>query len=74
MISRNFGMLIFTQNIVEDVFELPLNKTIRSDLLQRISRLSGALTQNFGENKAYIFLLDWFTKLTFLSVGSCGFS
>ncbi|KAJ7837507.1 hypothetical protein B0H14DRAFT_1095576 [Mycena olivaceomarginata] len=41
-------------NIVEDIFELPLNKTIRSDLLQRISRLSGALTQNFGENKVRV--------------------
>ncbi|KAF7347747.1 hypothetical protein MVEN_01532100 [Mycena venus] len=38
-------------SIVEDVFELPVDKSIRSDLLQRISRLSGALTQNFGENK-----------------------
>ncbi|KAJ7925888.1 hypothetical protein B0H13DRAFT_1973766 [Mycena leptocephala] len=37
--------------ITEDIFELPGNKPIRSDLLQRISRLSGALTENFGENK-----------------------
>ncbi|KAF8216116.1 hypothetical protein K438DRAFT_1800095 [Mycena galopus ATCC 62051] len=38
-------------SITEDVFELPVDKPIRSDLLQRISRLSGALAQEFGENK-----------------------
>ncbi|KAJ7235909.1 hypothetical protein B0H12DRAFT_1238648 [Mycena haematopus] len=41
-------------NIAEDLFELPVDKPIRSDLLHRISRLSGALAQNFGNNKAWI--------------------
>ncbi|KAJ6519930.1 hypothetical protein C8R45DRAFT_953295 [Mycena sanguinolenta] len=41
-------------NIMEDVFELPVNKPIRSDLLHRISRLSGALAQSFGENKVRV--------------------
>ncbi|KAJ7487709.1 hypothetical protein B0H11DRAFT_1107355 [Mycena galericulata] len=45
----------FSQHIVdlkeaisEDVFELPIDKPIRTELLQRVSRLSGALTENFG--------------------------
>ncbi|KAJ6575225.1 hypothetical protein B0H19DRAFT_1127757 [Mycena capillaripes] len=39
------------EEIADDVFELPVGKPIKSDLLRRISRLSGALTENFGENK-----------------------
>jgi hypothetical protein len=46
-----------TQAITEDIFQLPGNKPIRSDLLQRISRLSGALTENFGENKVFSLLV-----------------
>ncbi|KAJ6503426.1 hypothetical protein C8R47DRAFT_1106099 [Mycena vitilis] len=40
--------------ITEDVFELPVDKPIRTDLLHRISRLSGALTENFGQNKVRV--------------------
>ncbi|KAK7064139.1 hypothetical protein R3P38DRAFT_2822664 [Favolaschia claudopus] len=41
-------------SIAEDVFELPVEKSIRNDLLQRISRLSGAFTQTFGQNSVRI--------------------
>ncbi|KAF7339380.1 hypothetical protein MSAN_02151900 [Mycena sanguinolenta] len=52
-------------NIMEDVFELPVDKPIRSDLLHRISRLSGALTQSFGENKACILLFRALREVDF---------
>lgn len=53
-----------TQAITEDIFKFPGNKPIRSDLLQRISRLSGALTENFGENKVF-FSFSRSVELTF---------
>ncbi|KAJ7783900.1 hypothetical protein DFH07DRAFT_908990 [Mycena maculata] len=34
--------------ITEDVFELPVERPIRNDLLRRISELSGAFAENFG--------------------------
>ncbi|KAJ7181769.1 hypothetical protein C8R43DRAFT_280885 [Mycena crocata] len=40
--------------LVEDVFELPIDKPIRVDLLKRISQLSGAFTENFGPGKVRI--------------------
>lgn len=36
------------QNIEEKIFMLPAKKAISPDLLQRISRLSGAFTENLG--------------------------
>ncbi|KAJ6610101.1 hypothetical protein B0H10DRAFT_1954142 [Mycena sp. CBHHK59/15] len=38
----------------EEVFELPIDKPIREDILHRISRLSGALTENFGQGKVRV--------------------
>ncbi|KAJ6604756.1 hypothetical protein DFH09DRAFT_1300923 [Mycena vulgaris] len=37
--------------ITEEIFDLPINKPISTDLLRRVSRLSGALTENFGQSK-----------------------
>ncbi|KAJ7110108.1 hypothetical protein C8R44DRAFT_634657 [Mycena epipterygia] len=40
--------------MVEEVFELPVDKPISRDLLHRISRLSGAFTENFGQRKVRV--------------------
>lgn len=39
------------QNVAEDTFELPMDQPIRPHLLRRISRISGAFTQDFGPRK-----------------------
>ena len=39
----------FDQDMVEDTFELPTLTPIRSDLIQRLSRLTCAFIQNTGE-------------------------
>jgi len=38
------------QRILEDTFELPTKIPMRQDLLQRISRISGAFMENIGNN------------------------
>ncbi|KAJ7103420.1 hypothetical protein B0H15DRAFT_942874 [Mycena belliarum] len=37
--------------ITEDFLESPVDKPLRNDLLERISRLSGAFTENFGQRQ-----------------------
>jgi hypothetical protein len=55
MIDKGWLILMLTQAITEEVFELPTDTPIRSYLLHRISRLSGALTENFGQQKVFSF-------------------
>jgi hypothetical protein len=43
-------MFYVVQEIQEETFKLPREGPIRKDLLQRISRLAGAFTENFGND------------------------
>ncbi|KAJ7706072.1 hypothetical protein B0H17DRAFT_1035513 [Mycena rosella] len=40
-----------TAAIAEEVFDSPIKKPMKGDVLRRISRLSGALTENFGREQ-----------------------
>lgn len=42
------------QEVVNDIFELPGKADIKPELLQRISRLSGAFTESLGSGKVSI--------------------
>jgi hypothetical protein len=48
--SRIYLNHTFAKNIVEDFLELPTKTPIRSDLIQRLSRLAGAFIQNLDEH------------------------
>lgn len=49
------SFMFLMKELSEVVFTLPTDKPIRNDLLQRISRISGAFTENWGLGNVYHF-------------------
>lgn len=41
----------FKQGILDEVYDIPTQKTLEPDALQRVSRLTGAFTESSGEGQ-----------------------
>ena len=46
-----YDILIYQQGIIEDTIDTPFTQPVSQELLQRISRLSGAFVENAGNQK-----------------------